>query len=94
MAHAIAGELSFASVTAALEAARAALASGPGTASVPFEVDLSGVTRADSAALALLLELSREARAAGRELKCLGAPEQLRRLAGFFGVTEVLALSP
>lgn len=92
MAHAIAGELSFASVAAALESARAALESG--TASNPFEVDLSGVTRADSAALALLLELSREARAAGRELKCLGAPEQLRRLAGFFGVTEVLALSP
>jgi phospholipid transport system transporter-binding protein len=88
VAHAISGELSFASVAAALEAAREALASGQG----PFEVDLGGVTRADSAALALLLELSREARAAGRELKCLGAPEQLRRLAGFFGVTEVLAL--
>jgi len=90
LAHAISGELSFASVTKALDAARAALAAaGEG----PFEVDLGGVTRADSAALALLLELSREARAAGRELKCLGAPEQLRRLAGFFGVTEVLALS-
>jgi len=89
LAHAISGELSFASVAQALDAARAALAAGEG----PFEVDLGGVTRADSAALALLLELSREARAAGRELKCLGAPEQLRRLAGFFGVTEVLALS-
>jgi phospholipid transport system transporter-binding protein len=88
MAHAIGGELSFASAAAALEAARAALADGQG----PFEVDLAGVTRADSAALALLLELSRQARKAGRELKCLNAPEQLRRLAGFFGVTEVLAL--
>jgi len=89
LAHAISGELTFASVAAALDAARDALAAGQGL----FEVDLNGVTRADSAALALLLELSREARAAGRELKCLGAPEQLRRLAGFFGVTEVLALS-
>ena len=93
MAHAIAGELSFATVLKALDGARGALAAGPNTASTAFEVDLSGVTRADSAGLALLLELSREARAAGRELKCLGAPEQLRRLAGFFGVTEVLALT-
>ena len=88
MAHTISGELSFANAVAALEAARAALAGSQG----PFEVDLNGVTRADSAALALLLELAREVRAAGRELRCIGAPEQLRRLAGFFGVTEVLAL--
>lgn len=89
MAHALQGELSFANAVAALEAARTALADGQGK----FELDLAGVTRADSAALALLLELAREARAAGRELHLTGAPEQLRRLAGFFGVTEVLALS-
>lgn len=88
MAHAIAGELTFASAAAALDAARDALKQGQGA----FELDLAGVTRADSAALALLLELARNARAAGRELRCSGAPEQLRRLAGFFGVTEVLGL--
>jgi phospholipid transport system transporter-binding protein len=88
MAHAITGELSFANVVAALDAARAALNDGQG----PFEIDLGGVTRADSAALALLLEMARQARSRGRELRCLGAPEQLRRLAGFFGVTDVLAL--
>ena len=87
-AHAIRGELSFANAVEALAAARAALNGGDG----PFELDLSGVTRADSAALALLLELSRQSRRRGRELRCVGAPEQLRRLAGFFGVTEVLAL--
>jgi phospholipid transport system transporter-binding protein len=88
VAYAITGELTFASTTAALGAARAALGQGQGA----FEVDLAGVTRADSAALALLLELARNARAAGRELRCSGAPEQLRRLAGFFGVSEVLGL--
>jgi phospholipid transport system transporter-binding protein len=88
VAHAISGELTFASTPAALGAAQAALEQGQGA----FEVDLAGVTRADSAALALLLELARNARAAGRELRCSGAPEQLRRLAGFFGVTEVLGL--
>jgi phospholipid transport system transporter-binding protein len=88
VAHAISGELSFKNAVDALDAARAALNGGQG----PFEVDLSGITRADSAALALLLELARQARARNRELRCLGAPEQLRRLAGFFGVTDVLAL--
>lgn len=88
MAHSVTGELSFANAMASLAAAQAAFEGGQG----PFELDLKGVTRADSAGLALLLELSREARAAGRELKCTGAPEQLRRLAGFFGVSEVLGL--
>lgn len=88
-AHAISGELSFRNVVAALDAARAAMAGGEG----PFELDLGGVTRADSAGLALLLELAREARDAGRELRCARVPEQLRRLAGFFGVTDVLSLS-
>ncbi|MGH8480908.1 MAG: STAS domain-containing protein, partial [Nevskiaceae bacterium] len=55
MAHAISGELSFKNVVAALDAAHAALAGGEGA----FEVDLGGVTRADSAGLALLLELAR-----------------------------------
>lgn len=87
MAHAITGELSFRTAVAALGAAQAALAQGQGA----FEVDLGGVTRADSAGLALLLELARDARAAGRELRCTRVPEQLRRLAGFFGVTDVLA---
>lgn len=86
--YALTGELSFASATAALDAARNALEGGSG----PFEVDLKGVTRSDSAGLALLLELAREARAAGRELRCSDAPEQLRRLAGFFGVSEILGL--
>ena len=89
MAHTISGELSFRNVVATLDAAHDALAQGQG----PFEVDLGGITRADSAGLALLLELARNARAAGRELRCTRVPEQLRRLAGFFGVTEVLSLS-
>ncbi|MGQ0587065.1 MAG: STAS domain-containing protein [Gammaproteobacteria bacterium] len=89
MAHAISGELSFKNAVAALDAARDALAASQGS----FEVDLGGVTRADSAGLALLLELARDAHAAGRELRCTRVPEQLRRLAGFFGVTEVLSLS-
>lgn len=88
MAEAIAGELTFANVMPTLQRLRPATATGSG----PLELDLSGVTRVDSAGLALLLELARNARAAGRELKLIGAPEQLRRLAGFFGLTPLLAL--
>lgn len=90
MRHALSGELGFAQVPAALATARAALER---EADGPVELDLSGVTRVDSAGLALLLELARQARARGRELRCTGAPAQLRRLAEFFGISAVLALS-
>jgi phospholipid transport system transporter-binding protein len=88
MAEALSGALSFASVGDALDKLREAARAGSG----PLELDLSGVTRVDSAGLALLLELARAARAAGRELKLTGAPGQLRRLAGFFGLSPLLAL--
>lgn len=89
MAESVSGELSFARVPATLEALRPALKAGQG----PLEIDLGGVTRADSAGLALLLELARTARAAGRELRFTRTPAQLRRLAEFFGLAELLALS-
>jgi phospholipid transport system transporter-binding protein len=88
MALALSGELSFATATEQLERGRAALADGAGT----LELDLSGITRSDSAGLALLLELTRLARVRGRELRVSGAPEQLRRLAEFFGVATLLSL--
>jgi phospholipid transport system transporter-binding protein len=88
MAAALTGELSFGTVAAELAKLRDAAHSGAGV----FELDLSGVTRVDSAGLALLLELARLARAAGRELRLTGAPEQLRRLAGFFALSPLLAL--
>ncbi len=84
----LAGELSFATAQAALAQGRAALAGGEG----PVALDLGGVTRTDSAGLALLLELARDARAHKRELALENAPAQLRKLAGFFGVAEILAL--
>lgn len=89
MAHTLPGELDFANILAALERARAELASGSG----PLELDLSGVTRADSSGLALLLELSRMARARKRELRITRAPAQLRRLAEFFGLNGLLPLN-
>ena len=85
----LSGELTFANARKALESARPQVAGGSG----PVELDLSAVTRVDSAGLALLLELAREARSGSRELRCTHAPEQLRRLAEFFGIGTLLALS-
>ncbi|HUR42207.1 MAG TPA: STAS domain-containing protein [Verrucomicrobiae bacterium] len=89
MSLSLAGELTFARARELLDGSRSQVSQGQG----PMEIDLSGVTRVDSAGLALLLELARAARAAGRELRCTRAPEKLRRLADFFGLTPLLALS-
>lgn len=86
MAAALEGELSFARVPHWL--AQADALAGAGT------LDLSRVTRADSAGLALLLELRRRARAAGQALRFAAAPPQLTGLAAFFGLHDVLALEP
>ena len=85
----LSGELTFARALAVLDAARP----GIGTGSGPVELNLAQVTRVDSAGLALLLELVRTARGAGRELRCVQAPEQLRRLAEFFGLSQLLGLT-
>lgn len=56
-------------------------------------VDLSQTGAADSAGVALLLELKRRAARRGRALTFRGAPAQLRALAAFFGVAEILSLA-
>jgi phospholipid transport system transporter-binding protein len=53
-------------------------------------IDLSGVSQVDSAGLALLLELSRRCKAAGRELSIRGAKPQITQLAHFFGLDQIL----
>jgi len=56
-------------------------------------LDLSGVTKADSAGTALLLELSRRAQAQGVQLRIQGANPQIRSLIEFFALTEILTLA-
>lgn len=56
-------------------------------------LDLSGVTRADSAGLAFLLRLQRQATATGRPLRFAGAPAQVQRLAEFLGLGAMLQLA-
>ena len=57
------------------------------------ELDLARVERADSAGLALLLEWSLAARAAGRELRYRNMPPAIASLAGISDVAELLAPS-
>lgn len=53
-------------------------------------VDFSGVTEADSAALALLLDWMRTAESTGRKLSHRGMPAGMRSLAQLYGVDELL----
>ena len=55
------------------------------------EVDLTRVTRADSAGLALLLEWSVAAAAAGRSLRYRNVPSAIASLAGISDVAELLS---
>ncbi|MDO8280525.1 MAG: STAS domain-containing protein [Burkholderiaceae bacterium] len=52
--------------------------------------DAAALTRFDSSALAVLLECRREALALGKTFAVKGLPERLRRLAGLYGVAELL----
>lgn len=55
------------------------------------EVDLSGISRADSAGLALLLEWSVSAQAAGRSLRYRNIPSAIASLAVISDVAELLS---
>lgn len=82
---ALEGELVFRTVTALDRAARKAFA---GVKDV--EVDLAGVTRCDSAALALLLEWAGRARRSGSALRYRGLPDALLAIAAISEVEDLL----
>lgn len=87
--HRVSGELVFATVPG-LWHESAGLLAGAG----PLELDLSGVSRADSAGLALLVAWTREAHRRGRALRLTGMPEQMRGLARLSGLDGLLPLAP
>ncbi|ROO27141.1 sulfate transporter [Salinisphaera orenii MK-B5] len=53
-------------------------------------IDLSGVTRVDSAGVALLLAWVRDARAAGASLRFVNAPAQMRAIIDFCALNDVI----
>lgn len=58
----------------------------------PVTVDLAGVTLADSAGIALLVEWQQRARAAKRTLQFAGIPEQVRKVIHVSGLQDAFAL--
>ncbi len=83
----VSGVLSFDSVAAVFKQARELLAGND-----PLRIDLAGVERSDSAGLALLVEWTRQARAAGRSIGFANIPEQMRTIAAVSGLEAVLPL--
>ncbi len=82
------GALDFANVPVWLAQSRSWLSTGAG-----LTLDLGGVTRCDSAGLALLLELARATRAAGGELKLLNVPQQLASLLDFYRLDSLFTFA-
>jgi phospholipid transport system transporter-binding protein len=80
------GELDHAGVSRALAESGDWLIGGQG----PLRVDLSGVSRSESAGVALLLEWLRQARRQNREIEFLNPSSQMRSLLNFFDLEGVL----
>jgi phospholipid transport system transporter-binding protein len=75
--------------------AAAVLEEGRRLASVaPLTVDLGAVTAADSAALALILDWLRAARAAGQRIALRKLPAGLVSLAALYDIDTLLPLEP
>ncbi len=54
------------------------------------EIDMGGIASIDSAGLALMLELTRRAKAKGAALQFINLPAQLTTLVGFFELDAIL----
>lgn len=83
----ISGELDAANVPIRLHESKAYFASGHDVV-----IDLAGVTRADSAGVALLLDWLRQARAAQVRLTFANAPTQMRSIIDFCSLGDVIPI--
>lgn len=86
----ITGLLTFATVPELLQQSRAWLADDHRE----LAIDLGGVTRADSAGLALMIEWLRLARSRNRRLRFIHIPEQLQNLIRVSGLDGVFDAAP
>jgi phospholipid transport system transporter-binding protein len=84
----VSGELGYATVPGLLASAGRSM-QGEGA----IEVDLAGVTRADSAGLALLIEWTAASERAGRKIHFIHVPAQLLSIARVCGLEEILPLA-
>lgn len=84
----LAGELSFATVPALMTESASLFSAGKDVTLL-----LDGVERIDSAGLALMISLVRQAHKHGQALSLEGVPDQMLGLARVGGVEHILALS-
>lgn len=84
----VSGELVFATVPALDLQSRQLF-----TGASPLHIDLGGVTHADSAGVALLIEWAARAREAGRQVEFRSVPAQMCELVRVSGLAEVLPLA-
>lgn len=85
----LAGELSFQTVPGFFSTNRDLFSQGDHD----LHVDLDGITRADSAGIALLIEWRRQAKAQKRTIRFYNIPSQLLSIARLSGVETILNLS-
>ena len=55
-------------------------------------VDLETIEQCDSAGLALLIEVKRIAKVAGRSSQIINMPQETRALAEFYGISDLLGI--
>ncbi|MDH4062670.1 MAG: STAS domain-containing protein [Aquincola sp.] len=89
VASALPSRLTIADARVALAALEPAIAKN-GNGGAAFTVDASALAAFDTSAIAVLLELRRQAQALGRTLAVHGAPAAMVELAGLYGVAELL----
>jgi phospholipid transport system transporter-binding protein len=82
--YAINGELTFATVPELWDSSFGSLDGGS------IQLDLAGITRVDSAGIALLIEVLRAVRRRGGEVSLVNAPPQLMAIATVSGLDGVL----
>ena len=82
------GELGFASVPSVLRHAGVNM-----LGKKQLTIDLRGVTRADSAGLALLVAWLRESEIAGNSIEFVNIPAQLLSIARVCGLDDILSLN-
>lgn len=85
----ISGRVNFSTVPDLLQRSRQLLASAD-TASEPLSLDLSAVDSCNSAALALLLEIFRQAQQLNRKIHFKNLPENLLSIARAYGVEDTI----
>ncbi len=71
----------------------AAEASAAVADTMPLVINASGMEGFDSSAFAVMLEVVRKAKSAGRDVTVRGAPASMVELAKLYGVDELLSFS-